>query len=488
MTDTEGHFEEHGLRSGAIGLGGDLVAAVVNVAPSSSVAFTLALLVGFSGTASPLAVLLCGLGMVFCALGYARLNRWRASAGAAYLWVGAAINPVIGVGTGLLSILTCIVSNTANVTLAGAYALYVIFNTHSASSFFVWLMAGAIVGLMLWVAITGLKLSVRVQLVLMAIEYSVIVSFVILALIHEARHTGGATLPSLSDFKISTSFGGFKGLAESAVIAAFLYGSWETPSALGEESTNSKFNPGRAMILGTVFLTVWYTFLIAVFQGISGRTEVLAHGSDILAYAGTVLASGAWSRLLPFAVLMAVVGTTQMQMIQPSRIAYSLSRDELLPKFLKKIHRTHRTPWAALVVLAAIPITLLIPYLASSGLHTAINDLVGATGMLYLFMYFLVAVSSVWFYRTQLTRSFKEFLIGGLLPLVGGLFLLVLFIYGLTTQAKAVAVVSAVGIVLVYVLAIVIKRVRPNSPFFTAMEELRNSPEDVIFSQDGELL
>ena len=342
MTDTEGHFEQHGLRAGAIGLGGDLIAAVVNVAPSSSVAFTLALLVGFSGKASPLAVLVCGLGMVCCSLGYARLNRWRASAGAAYLWVGAAINPVIGVGTGLLSILTCLISNTANVTLAGSYALYVIFNTHSASSFATWIAAAVIVGAMLWVAIAGLKLSVRVQLTLMIVEYSIIISFVVLALIHEASGAGGAFLPSLSDFKFSTSFGGFKGLAESAVIAAFLYGSWETPSALGEETTHARFHPGRAMILGTIFLTAWYTFLIAVFQGISSRANVLANGSDILAYTGQVLVPGAWGRLLPFAVLMAVVGTTQMQMIQPSRIAYSMARDELLPKFLHKIHQVHR--------------------------------------------------------------------------------------------------------------------------------------------------
>ena len=44
---------------------------------------------------------------------------------------------------------------------------------------------------------------------------------------------------------------------------------------------------------------------------------------------------------------------------------------------------------------------------------------------------------------------------------------------------------SAVGIVLVYVLAFVIRGIRPNSPFFEAMKELRDSPENVIFSPEG---
>ena len=40
-----------GLRENAVGLWGDFVVSIANVAPSSGVAFTLALLVGFTGEA-----------------------------------------------------------------------------------------------------------------------------------------------------------------------------------------------------------------------------------------------------------------------------------------------------------------------------------------------------------------------------------------------------------------------------------------------------
>ena len=80
------------------------------------------------------------------------------------------------------------------------------------------------------------------------------------------------------------------------MVCGFLYRGWEATAVLGEESTMAKVNPGRAMMLGTGFLTVWYTFLIIVFQGVSSQKDVLAHGTDILAYAGTLLVPGFFGR------------------------------------------------------------------------------------------------------------------------------------------------------------------------------------------------
>ena len=474
MLDSHETTAPVGLKADAVGLGGDFIASVVNVAPSSSVAFTLAVFLGMTGGGSPLPVLVCGVAMVFCAFGFARLNRWRASAGAAYLWVGASVNPTVGVGTGFFSIVTELIANANNVILAGTYLLFVLFFTHTAPNILVWLSAAVVMGLMLWVSIRGIRPSVRVQLLLMAIEYSVVISFVVLALIHEASGAGGATLPSLSNFNPSSSLHGFQGIAEAAVVASFLYGSWETASALGEESKHSRFNPGRAMILGTVFLTIWYTFLIMVFDGVSSRADLIAHGADAFAYAGTLLAGNGFAgRLLPIAVLFAVIGTTQMMLIQPSRILYSLSRDKLIGGFWGVVHKDHQTPWVALVILACIPMVIMIPYLVSASASTVIEYFVGTVGMLYLFLYFVIAVSSVWFFRAHITKSAGNFFLGGLLPLLGGLFCILMFAYGLTTQSIQVSVLSIVLVVVCYAGGVAARIINPKAPFFVGMARLR---------------
>ena len=481
MTTDQGG-SQGGLRANAIGLGGDIIVAVANVAPSSAVAFTLALLLTLTGLASPLVVLVVGLLMLCVTLGYAAMNRWRPSAGAPYVWVGEATTPSLGIGTGLLSAVGATLFNIGNITLAGAYLLFVVSPSTTFPKVVTWLIAAAIMAILLWLSIRGLRPSVVVQTTLIVIEYVSVITFVILALIHEAGGSGGATLPSWSDFSLSSNIGGIRGLANAGVTCAVLYAGWEAVSVVGEESTKPRQNPGRAMIGSVAFLIVWFTLLIMVFQGIASQKTVLAHGGDVLAYAGGLLAPGIWGRILPLAVLIAVIGTTQLQMTEASRLLYAFARDRLLPSFLGKISKKHQTPWAALTVLGMIPPIFLIPYLASSSFFDVITHIISSGGELYLFMYFVVAASSVWFYRSQLTKSGRSLLVGGILPLLGGGLMLILCIYGMTTEAGVVTGVALGIIIASYVVAFIIVRVAKSSPFLEELQRRRaagiSGPDD----------
>jgi amino acid transporter len=478
-----------GLRANAVSLWGDFVVSIANVAPSSSVAYTLAILVAFAGHIAPLAVLITGLAMFLCAVGYSSLNRWKAHAGAPYVWVSEAVSPKVGVGTGFLNVFVSTFANVGNITLAGAYLLVVLFPSGDVFSRpVVWLTATAVMGILVYISIRGIRPSVWLQTAFIVVEYSAMISFVVLALIHESTHAGGATLPGLNDFTISKAVGGvggFVGLAKAAVPCGFLYLGWEATAVLGEESTKKNINPGRAMLMGTLFLTIWYTFLIAVFEGVSSTHNVLANGTNVLAYAGTLLVPGFFGRALPLAVLIAVIGTCQIQMVEPSRILYALARDKILPRVFGLISRVHQTPWAALLILAAIPPVLLIPYLASSSANTAIGYIISADGMFGLFMYFAIALASVWFYRAYVRRSVVTFLVLGVLPLLGGLFMGAIYFYGLWTQTATVRWVAVAGTALAFILgAVVVWRAPADSPFFAEIAERKKA--DRMGSADAE--
>jgi amino acid transporter len=397
--------------------------------------------------------------------------------------VGQPTTPSLGIGTGLLSALGATLFNIGNITLAGAYLLFVVSPSTTFPKVVTWLIAAAIMGVLLWLSIRGLRPSVVVQTALIVIEYVSVITFVILALIHEAGGSGGATLPSWSDFSLSSNIGGIHGLANAGVTCAVLYAGWEAVAVVGEESTKPRQNPGRAMIGSVAFLIFWFTLLIMVFQGIASQKTVLAHGGDVLAYAGSLLAPGIWGRILPLAVLIAVIGTTQLQMTEASRLLYSFARDRLLPSFLGKISQKHQTPWAALTILGLIPPIFLIPYLASSSFFTVITHIISSGGELYLFMYFVVAVSSVWFFRSQLTKSWRSMLLGGILPLIGGGLMLILCIYGMTTEAGVVTGVALGIIVVTYVSALIIVRTAKSSPF---LEELRRRRAAGVSGPDEE--
>jgi amino acid transporter len=171
-----------------------------------------------------------------------------------------------------------------------------------------------------------------------------------------------------------------------------------------------------------------------------------------------------WARLLPVAVFSAVFATTQLQLAESARIAYAMGRDRLLPGALGMVHRAFRTPWVATIVLGAIPPIFLIPYLLNSTATTAIGWAISADGMLYLVMYFAVAVACVWYYRKVLTTSTGNLLLTGVAPLVGGLGVLGLFGYGLKSQIPQVALVAGAIVALCLASGIVMAAVLRNHP------------------------
>jgi amino acid transporter len=448
-TKTDSH--PGGLKANAIDLFGDWVAGVATVAPSSSVAFTLALMLSFAGLTSPLDVLVVGIGMLFVAVGYARLNRWRPNAGAPFVWVGAVIRPWLGFAVGIMAVVGPLLANVGNITLAGSYLITVISPTYTPSALLVWIASAVVMAVVLYLAIRGIRPTIYVQIGMLVLEYAIIVLTVILSLIWETSgHHPGTMAPSFAMFSPRYSPTGWSGLLAAVVPIAFLYLGWESTLILGEETTDSHHNPGRAAILGTAFLVVWYTLLTMVFEGLASPKVLIAHGANVLAYAGSLLFPGAWDRLLPIAVFVAVFGTTQLQLVEGSRVLFAMARDRLMPKVFQSLSR-HQTPLAAGWLLGVIPALALIPYLVNTAANTAIGDVISATGVLYLFVYALIAFTSVWFYRRHLTDTLSSFLVSGVMPIVGGLMMAGAFVYALFTQGAAIAWVGGgiVGVSLV---------------------------------------
>ncbi len=74
-------------------------------------------------------------------------------------------------------------------------------------------------------------------------------------------------------------------------------------------------------------------------------------------------------------------------------------------------------------------------------------------------MYAVIALSCVWYYRRLIGRSPRELTFSGILPLVGGILVLALFLYGLTTQTQEVSLVAGLLVVLCLVVGVVARAV-----------------------------
>ena len=140
--------------------------------------------------------------------------------------------------------------------------------------------------------------------------------------------------------------------------------------------------------------------------------------------------------------------------------------------------------WVAECEICAVPMVVLIPYLASSTASTAIGYVISAAGILYTLMYAIIAFACVWYYRQRLTASAGGFLITGALPLVGGVAMLAAFIYAMATQPPQVSLVTGT-IILVAVIAAFVAWSVTKSPYFSDhraahdLAEEDRSPADI---------
>lgn len=406
------------LAAREVSLFGDFIAGITNVAPSTAIALTLGAIMASTGLASPAVMIVVGLLMLCIAISYHYMNLWRPSAAAQAMWTARAIQPVIGLAVGFAVILMTLTANISNITLFGPYLLGIVYSSHQNNAILQWLCTAAATGLVLWVAIQGIKRAIRFQTIVVWIEYAIIFSFIVALYVAEFTGHPGTTHPHWSWLLPSTSTS-FSGFMNAVILGVFAFGGWEASVYLSEEGTDVRRNPGRAGIISVVFCIIWFTVCTMAIQAIAPAKVLVAHSANIIAYSAHVIWPQPWSSIVSLAVLSSVIAVTQSQLQNFSRMSFGLSREDLLPKWLGRLSR-HRTPSLALVLAAVIPVALLIVYLSNSSAGTTIGLVSGTAGYLYIVIYVAGAIACIWYYRRTLVRSARQFLLAGLLPFVGG--------------------------------------------------------------------
>jgi amino acid transporter len=463
------------LATGEVTLFGDFVAGITNVAPSTSIALSLGAVMAVSGQAAPSVVILVGLSMLCIAVSYHFLNVWKPSAAAQAMWMARTIKPFTGLAIGFAVILMTLTANVGNITLFGPYLLGIIYPSHQNSAVLQWLCTAIATGLVLFIAIEGVRRAIRFQTIVVWIEYAIIVAFVIGLLVAEYTGHAGSTHPHLSWLLPSTS-PSFHGLVDGMVIGVFMFGGWEASVYLAEEGTDTKRNPGRAGIISVIFCIVWFCLLTEAIEAIAPAKDLVANAGNIIAYSAGIIWPKPWSSLVSLAVLSSVVAVTQSQLQNFSRMSYGLSREALLPKWLGKLSR-HRTPATALILSAVIPVAALIVYLASTSAGKAIGLISGTAGLLYIVIYVAGAISCIWYYRRTLTSSPRQFVVAGLLPFIGAAALVYAAVEAFPTTPDGTLYPFIVMFILIWPAALLVKYLT-KAPFFNLpVQAAHHSPE-----------
>jgi amino acid transporter len=433
----EGVAVDKGLKPAAIGLLSSIVLGVSSTAPAYALAATLGFVVIAVGVKAPAIMLLAFIPMWLIAVAYAELNKREPDCGTTFTWAARAFGPRTGWmgGWGIIAADVIVMANLAQV--AGSYGYRLVGLDGLADSTFWTTLAGvAWIAVMTWICYRGIEPTARLQNVLLAVEVVVLVAFAGYALVkvYGGGAPAGSLTPSLS--WLWPSGPDWASLTEAVLLAIFIYWGWDSALAVNEETRDPARSPGRAAIVSTVVLVGIYVVVsvaTVAFAGVGTEGVGLgneANAEDVFAALGaTVFGDGVFGRvfeaLLVLSVLTSSAACTQTTILPTARGTLSMGAYRALPSSFARIHPRYLTPSVSTIWMGIVSIAFYVGLTVVS--DNVLQDSIVATGMLIAFYYGLTGFACAWQFRRG-QRTVRDVLMRVVLPLLGGLFMLLVFV------------------------------------------------------------
>ncbi|MEO7017314.1 MAG: APC family permease [Leifsonia sp.] len=466
VTSKHDDIESKGLKGGALGLVSSVVVGVASTAPAYSLAASLGFIVVggtlAAGVKAPGIVLLAFIPMYLIAVAYQELNKAEPDCGTTFTWATRAFGPITGWmgGWGIIVADVIVMSNLAQVagsysfTFVGSFGLPVV--SDLANNTLATTIAGLVwIALMTWICYRGIEISARLQYVLLSFEVVILIFFAAFALIRV--YSGNAESYSLVpqwDWFNPFTLDFAKTIAPALLTAIFIYWGWDTAVSINEETRDPGKTPGRAAIISTLLLLGTYaivTVATVAFAGVGAKGIGLANpanSADVFSAIGPTLFGGGvvgsiLMAMLGFSILTSASASTQTTILPTARTALSMAAYKAIPEKFARIHPRFLTPtWATIGMGLVSAVFYLIFTFISSSLLSA---LIGSIGLMIAFYYGLTGFACVWYYRKTLFRSFRNVIMRGVFPFLGGAMLLAVFVYGVVSFSAPDWLVDANG-------------------------------------------
>jgi len=466
---------EAGLRANVLGLFDSIVMAVAGSAPAYTIAGSTAALLLAVAFAGPAALLYCGIPMLGIAWAFSYLNRIEANAGASYAWVGRVLHPSLGFLAGWALVVSATIFMVAGSLPAGSVTIGLFDQSQANNTGLVTGVGSVWFLVMVGLVIMGVRVTARAQWIMSGIEVAILILFAILAIVHSASHS--VVSFSWSWFGFS-HFNGLAGFAAGGLVAAFYYWGWDVSSNLNEEMKDSKRTAGLGGIIGVVIVFALYEiFTVATNLAMPAKT-IQANAGDVLAVLGQEVWSGTGGKLLVIAVMLSTIATLETTLIQVTRTLFAMSRERTLPAFLGKILPVRQTPWIATIAVAVVSLGLFIGSNYIGKLSTILTDAISAIGIQIAVYYGLAGLTVVIAFRKVLFASVKNFLLIGLWPFVGAVFMFWILGEFVATTTDAIVIWVGVGGLAIGLIPLAIYWLL-GSPYFRQRPTLGSSlPED----------
>ena len=447
-------YEQHQLKADGVSPAGSIVMAVAGSAPAYSIAATTATLVGVAGLGAPGALLWCGLPMLGIAWAFLYLGRVDVHAGASYSWVARGLHPILGFLSGWALVISATIFMVAGALPAGAMTVS-LFDPSQAENVPLITAVGALWFLVMAACVIfGVTVTARAQWIMSVVEVGILVVFAAVAIFRAStsEHAG----PNFSwDWLGFTHLSGAGVFVASALIAAFYYWGWDVAANLNEETKDGHKSAGSAGIIGVIIVFLLFeVFTIATLVMLPTET-IEDNSANILSVLGDVVWPGIGGKILIVAVALSTIATLETTLIQVTRTLFAMGRDRTIPFAFGRINRRWKTPVFATLVVVGVSVVLFVGSNFLGSVGDILSNAISSIGLQIAFYYALAGLAVVVGFRKVIFKSVKNFLLIGLWPAIGAVFMIFIFFSSIPNNDPIVNILG-VGLIVVGLVPLVL--------------------------------
>jgi amino acid transporter/mannitol/fructose-specific phosphotransferase system IIA component (Ntr-type) len=297
------------------------------------------------GPAVFLSYLLAGIIALVGALAVIELSTAMPRAGGDYFFIERSLGPLVGTVSGFLSWFALALKTSF--AIFGLAEVVHIFTGLSVP--FVGIIAAA---LFVVINIVGVKEAAWLEVVMVFGLLLILGAYVIL----------GFTHVSVSNFDPFLAVGKRgDAVLDVAALVFISFGGLLTVTSVSEEVKNPRKNIPLGMISSVIVVTIIYTLILIVTVGILPAGELSGSMTPLADAARKYIGSSGYY-VITIAAVLAFVTTANAGIMSASRYPMALSRDDLVPESVSKVHKKLKTPVFSIIITGVvIMLSLLMP-------------------------------------------------------------------------------------------------------------------------------
>ena len=252
--------------------------------------------------------------------------------------------------------------------------------------------------------IVGVRESARFNAAMVAVKLAAVAFFILIGFTYVKPENWSPFMPY-----------GFSGVMTGAAVVFFAYIGFDAVSTTAEEAKN----PSRDLPIGIIASLIICTLLYLIVAGIlTGIVPVVQYKADMqflnapVGYALAVINKDWAAGLVSAGAVAGITSVLLVMLMSQPRIFFAMSRDQLLPAGVSKVHPKFRTPYITTII------TCVIVSIVAAFVPIQILGEMTSIGTLFAFVVVSLAVIILRIKRPEAVRPFRV-PFGFVIPVLG---------------------------------------------------------------------